>query len=156
MEIEGYKTLQRSDISEDKKSGYGTICLSTIDNSEYPKSFLNNGNGSHVQLQIINFSSFTVVYGYASPKASFCDYKKVILTIFQEHQLNGSTTIVMGDFNQNLNTFAGMKLVKLMKSLGMSSKLPVICSTTRSGTQIDCIFTGIQETEAYVSTVSTV
>ena len=61
----------------------------------------------------------------------------------------------MGDFNQNLNTLAGMKLVKLMKRLGMSSLLPVICSTTRSGSQIDCIFTGIAGGEAYVSTTLT-
>ena len=62
------------------------------------------------------------------------------------------TTILMGDFTYNLNTLAGLKLVKLMKSLRMSSQLPVISSTTRSGSQIDCIFTGIQGVEAYIST----
>jgi hypothetical protein len=110
---------------------------------------------NHVELHVLILTKFAIVYGYASPKASFSDLQNAILTVFKDNHLAATTTLLMGDFNKDMNTVAGVKLVNLMKSLGMASCLPTICSTTRSGSQIDCIFSGIQGIEAYVSTTLT-
>jgi len=93
-----------------------------------------------------------IVYGYSTPKTSYTEWETAVKTVFQSKNLFATSTVFIGDFNKDLNTAIGQKLKEFMESIGMPSCLPPICSTTKAGTQLDCVFSGIPGIEAYIST----
>jgi len=152
LKIHDYHLKQRTDLAVHRKSGYGTACFSTVTENKRSTSLLINGKDGHVQLTTLFFPTFIIVYGYSTPKTSYSELEFAIKSILENHSLSSISTVLVGDFNKDLNTVAGQKLGKFMKSIGMPSCLPIICSTTRCGTQIDCVFSGIPGIEAYIST----
>jgi len=120
------------------------MCFSTLVETGNPKSLLINSKYGHVQLTTITLPDIVLIYGYASPKTSFKELESAIKIVFQDQNLSSDSTLIVGDFNKDLNTVVGQKVREFMKSIGMPSCLPTICSTTKAGTQIDCVFSGIQ------------
>jgi len=116
------------------------------------KLLLINSKNGHVQLTTITLPNIVLIRGYALPKTSLKELESAIKLGFQDRNLDTDSTLVVGDFNKALNTVFGQKLREFMKSIGMPSCLPTICSTTKAGTQIDCVFSGIPGIQVYIST----
>ena len=132
FELMNYNVIHRTDINDQRSTGYGTLCFSRLPQWNLIESKIWNSKKGHFQLTVISVSNIIIVYGYASPKTKFEDIEQAVMEIFNRHHLQPTCTILTGDFNQDLNTTKGSKLLKLMLSLGMTSKLPPICSTTKS------------------------
>ena len=80
---------------------------------------------------------------------------RAVTEILSELSTKPASTIIIGDFNMDLNAPKGEKLRNLMMEHGLKSCLQDICSTTKAGTQIDCVFSDILGIEAYVTSTLT-
>jgi len=152
LHTDHYQTIYRTDINNNKTTGYGSVCLANQIHVELLQTFIVYVDKDHVELTAVSVGEIIIVYGYATPHMNIADLEVLIKKMFTELSLVSSITILIGDFNKDLNSSTGQELLKLMNSLGLTSQLPTICSTTRAGTQIDCVFSGIEGVEAYIST----
>ena len=147
INVPDYDVIHRSD--SEKNVSHGKICYSRNAGKFLTSSKLSTPN-SHTELTAVSVLDVLIIYGYSSPKASF-DMLEEALGHIRSKLPPSASTIIVGDFNIDLNAPKGDKLRALMMKLGFTSCLPKTCSTTNAGTQIDCVFSDVDGLEAYVS-----
>ena len=103
---------------------------------------------------LINNKKINFIYGYNPQYKLSKNFLDRLNTLIIENNFNKSNTFILGDFNQDLFTAHGKKLLSLMKTLNF---LSVVSEPTRvtesSATLIDNIFTNSISLIDRVSTV---
>ncbi|XP_062709567.1 uncharacterized protein LOC134288515 isoform X1 [Aedes albopictus] len=99
---------------------------------------------SHIDLVKLVVNGILIISGYKSPKVSVCDFKDTMLRFQLEESC---PTIVIGDFNFNLNDTRNAQIHEFssfMIGLSYVSKLPPTEATTILGSRLDVVYANFE------------
>jgi UvrD-like helicase C-terminal domain len=156
-DINGRLCIHRNDNANARKP-LGSIAFG-LKNGKYSSKYSNlvfgKNQQSYVDCFTVSDGIYNIVTIYKSPKASIKMLLNTLDGAFSHISNCNKNTLVIGDFNINVNSVIGAKLIDYFNDRGLTFILPLKTPSTNGGTQIDLCFSNITGAKAsYYESVS--